>query len=168
MSKQILFCVETSSNAETDKVYIKETIYHYYSLENKTRIRFIFFEGKGNYKKKNILKQISDQVKQYSAIGSTHVIYCIDTDRYDADPAQVRELDEIKHYCEQQGYDLIWFCRDVEDVFWGEQIHKDDKTKMATKFRSSRQITHVDNQKLRCEDYTRHKSNILQILDKYL
>ena len=168
MSKQLLLCVETSSKAETDKVYISETISNYYTLGNNTRIRYICFEGKGNYKKSNIQKKISDQIKQYRAIGSTYVIYCIDTDRYDADPAHVRELDDIKNYCEQQGYDLIWFCRDVEDVFWGKQIHKDEKIKMAIKFRSSGQITNVEEQMLRGDDYTRHKSNILQVLDKYL
>lgn len=168
MSKQILFCVETNSKAETDLVYIRETISNYYDVGNNIRIRFIFFDGKGNYKKKDILKKISDQTRQYKAIGSTQVIYCIDTDRYDVDPAHMRELDEIKHYCEHQDYDLIWFCRDVEDVYWGKQIHKDEKTKMAAKFRSSRQILKVEDQKLRSEDYTRHKSNILQVLDKYL
>lgn len=168
MSKQLLFCVETSSKAETDIVYIRETISNYYDLGNNIRIRFICFEGKGNYKKKDILKKIAEQVKRYKAIGTSHVIYCIDTDRYDTDPVQLRELDEIKHYCEQQGYDLIWFCRDVEDVFWGEQIHKDEKTRMAIKFRSSRQIRNVEDQKLRCEDYARHKSNILHVLDKHL
>ena len=168
MSKQILFCVETTSKAETDKVYISETISNFYDLGNNIRIRFICFEGKGNYKKKDVLKRISDQTKQYKAIGPTYVIYCIDTDRYDADPSHMRELDEIKRYCKQQGYDLIWFCRDVEDVFWGEQIHKDEKTKMASKFRSSRQILNIEDKKLRSENYARHKSNILQVLDKYL
>ena len=168
MSKQLLFCVETNSKAETDLVYIRETISNYYDLGNNIRMRFIFFEGKGNYRKKDILKKIADQTKQYKVIGPTHVIYCIDTDRYDADPAHMRELVEIKQYCEQQGYDLIWFCRDVEDVFWGTQIHKDEKTRMAIKFRSSRQILSVEEQKLRSEDYARHKSNILQVLDRYL
>lgn len=168
MSKQILFCVETNSKSETDLVYIRETISNYYDLGNSIRIRFIFFEGKGNYKKKDILKKIADQTKQYKAIGPTHVIYCIDTDRYDADPAQMRELNEIKHYCEQQGYDLIWFCRDVEDVYWGKQIHKDEKTKAAAKFRSSKRIKSIADQNLRCEDYSRHRSNILQVLDRYL
>lgn len=168
MSKQLLFCVETNSKAETDKVYINETISDYYDIGNNIRIRFTFFEGKGNYKKKDVLKKITNQVRQHRSIGPTFVIYCIDTDRYDADPDHVRELNEIKQYCEQQGYDLIWFCRDVEDVFWGEQIHKDDKTSMASRFRSSRQIMNVEEQKLRGEEYTRHKSNILQVLDKHL
>lgn len=168
MSKQILFCVETNSKAETDLVYIRETISNFYDLGNNIRIRFIFFEGKGNYRKKDILRNIADQTKRYKAIGSTHVIYCIDTDRYDADPVHMRELDAIKQYCEQQGYDFIWFCRDVEDVFWGNQVHSDEKTKMAIKFRSSRQILKIEDKKLRCEDYARYKSNILLVLDKYL
>ena len=46
--------------------------------------------------------------------------------------------------------------------------HKDEKTRMAIKFRSSRQILNVEDQNLRGEDFARHKSNILQVLDKYL
>lgn len=75
MSKQILFCVETNPKAETDKVYISETISNYYEIGNNIRIRFICFEGKGNYRKKNILKKIADQTRQYKAIGPTHLSY---------------------------------------------------------------------------------------------
>ena len=65
MSKQLLFCVETNSKAETDKVYINETISNYYDLGNNTRIRFICFEGKGNYKKKDGYRRSVELSKQY-------------------------------------------------------------------------------------------------------
>lgn len=168
MSIQLLFCVETRQTAETDKIYIDETIANFYHLGNSVRKRYIFFKGKGNYNKQKVVKRINEQIRQFKDLGPTYVIYCIDTDRYDANPDQARELGKIQNYCEHNRYDLVWFCRDVEDVYWGEQVHNDDKTRMAARFRSGMRIKNISSENLKKEQYSRHMSNILIVLDKYL
>ena len=130
--------------------------------------RYIYLNGKSNYNKPKVMKEIASAVSGYSYIGKTHVIYCIDTDRYDSDPGQQAELKEISQFCKDNGYDLIWFCRDVEDVFWGEQVPNADKTRRAAQFRSSRRIEEIEDSRLKCSIYIRHYSNILKVLDEYI
>ena len=168
MSIQLLFCVETNQKAKTDTIYINETIAHYYRLGTSVKKSFIYLGGKNNYNKPGIIKQINRQIRQYARNGKTQVIYCIDTDKYDSDPVQRKELDEIASYCRDRGYELIWFCRDVEDVFWGGQIVKDEKVKRAAQFRTSKRINSIPETTLRQGTYTRHYSNILDVLDKYI
>lgn len=168
MSKQLLFCVETSQKAKTDQIYIEETINNYYCLGNDIRVRYIYLNGKSNYNKPGIVKTIESQIRQYSSNGPTTVFYCIDTDRYDSDSQQHRELAEIVDYCKDKDYELIWFCRDIEDVYWGEQISKDEKKKKAAQFRSGRKIREISEEMFMRSKYSRHYSNIIAILDKYM
>ena len=168
MGKQLLFCIETNKKTGTDSVYINETIDKYYVRENTISIKFIPLSGKSNYKKPGTLKEISSKRKQYSRNGETTVIYCIDTDKYDLESEQKILLDEIVRFCDDMGFELVLFCRDVEDVYWGEQVSKSDKVAMAGKFRSSRHIDNVPEEVLKSAKIRRHKSNILDVLDKVL
>ncbi len=168
MGKQILFCVETTRNAKTDSVYIDETIKRFYKITNGIRKRYIYLGGKNNYNKTSIRKDIEKQTKQYKPNGGTTVIYCIDTDKHDSDPEQKRELEKIILFCQDMGYEFVWFCRDVEDVYWGEQIPKDEKTRKAAQFRSGNRINDIPEASLCRKEYVRHYSNILEVLDKHL
>lgn len=168
MGKQLLFCVETSQKAATDTVYIEETIEHFFRIGNDVRKRYIYLSGKSNYNKASIHKKIETQKKQYSAIGPTVVIYFLDTDKYDSDPRQMQELKEIHKYCQENNYELVWFCRDIEDVFWDEQIPNDNKTAKAAQFRSSKRINNLNEARLKKTEYGRHYSNVLKVLEKHL
>lgn len=119
MSRQFLFCVETSKQAKTDNIYISETIKHYYQIGSDTRIRYIYLNGKSNYNKKDIRMDIEAQTALYRKNGETHVIYCIDTDRHDIDAGQLKEMRDIEEYCAKNGFEFVWFSRDIEDVYWG-------------------------------------------------
>lgn len=168
MGKQLLFCVETNQQTRTDQIYISETIKHYYRHRNDIKIHYIYLNGKGNYNKPGIVKSIAGYIRQYTPNGPTIVLYCIDTDRYDMDPQQQKELVEIVEYCKAKEYELIWFCRDIEDVYWGEQISNENKKKKAAQFRSGNHIRDITESTLRKHIYARHYSNILDVLDKHL
>ena len=45
------------------------------------------------------------------------VFYCIDTDLYESCYDHQKEFEDIKNFCAKNGYELIWFCHDVEEVF---------------------------------------------------
>ncbi len=168
MNKQIIFCLETNKRADTDWVYINETIKRFYRLSNKIHLEREYLNGKMNYNSKGILKDIAKKTKEYR-IGKTQVIYCIDVDDFENNQDHVHEFDEIHEFCSQNGYELIWFCHDVEDVFLGERIHNTEKTKSAATFRQRKRMDSVDEKMLRSVNCHKvHSSNILAILDGYL
>lgn len=168
MRKQILFCIETKKKAKTDKIYIDETIDRFYHLGSDIRKRFIYLDGKGNYNKPKVENEITLQTKKFGMDNPTIVIYCLDTDKHDSDPVQANELESVIKYCKAKGYEFVWFCRDVEDVYWGEQIPDSEKTQRAAQFKKGRKISEIKESNLRNNRKTRHKSNIMTILDKHL
>lgn len=65
--------------------------------------------GKSNYNSTKVAREIKKMTKDY-IIGETVVLYCIDTDAYESNADQAKELDVISSYCRNNGYELIWFC----------------------------------------------------------
>ena len=76
------------------------------------------------------------------------------------------ECSEITDYCNSNGYELIWFCHDIEEVYVGESINSSDKTKTANSFRKSKKIEEVGEMQLNRMDYASKVSNILRVLDQ--
>lgn len=77
-------------------------------------------------------------------------------------------MNEIGRFCEENGYDLIWFCHNVEDVFLGKKISDSQKVHEAGVFRRKRKIEEMDFHALSSDTKRGHTSNILNVLDKYL
>lgn len=168
MFKQIIFCMETNRRAATDWVYIGETIRRFYNVGNSVHLEKEFLDGKGNYNAKHVQKSIAKKTKEYE-IGDTYVVYCIDIDDFESNPNHVREFKEIQLFCQKNGYQLMWFCHDVEDVFWGKRIPKSEKTKAAELFRNKTSIDLLQESTLRSKNnHMIHSSNILNVLDPYL
>lgn len=166
VSRLILFCVESNASAQTDYMYVKETLKQFYKHSVKVTYRPIFMAGKTNYNSKSVLKQIKDASKGYR--GEVTVIYCIDTDDYDISYTDQKTLDDITQYCTQEkNHELVLFCRDVEDVFWGKQVNKGEKREFAIRFVSSKEIAKVKRHNLEQKKIIKKSSNILLVLDKY-
>ena len=83
------------------------------------------------------------------------------------DPEAKKLLDEIRDYCNRKGYELVLFCRAVEDVYWGRPVSGTEKTKMAKDFKKAKRISSVREDFLRKTVPTIHSSNILTVLDKF-
>lgn len=166
MGVQLIFCVETNKQADTDWVYIMEAIRFRYNLPPQISINKIYMETKSKYNSRKVLGEIEKRTKCYK--GKTKVIYCVDTDAYESNYGQKKEFDDIKSFCEKNNYDLIWFCHDVEEVFLGKQVEKSKKVKEASAFRSGRGIEHVQEEKLSATEIRNKCSNLLRVLDKYL
>lgn len=171
MRIQLIFCVEADGNSGTDWVYIKSVLYHYFVITNSIIIKPVFMGGKGNYRKQKVIKKIRDRVKTFDARnrdGKTIVLYCIDTDDLHKDSNRRREFEDISKYCDENGYELIWFCRDVEEVFWGERISGKEKLKYASKFRQDNRVEKVDVFNIESNKYAFRTSNILSVLERHL
>lgn len=167
MAVQIILCVETNKKADTDSIYISEVINHLYVMNNQIKISKVYMDSKSKYKSNRVLKEIEKKIKSF-IIGETIVIYCVDTDEYVKNIEHERELQDISQFCDEKGYDLIWFCHDVEDVFLGKKISDSQKVQEAGAFRRKRGIKEIDLNKLSSNVKGAHTSNILRILDKYL
>lgn len=167
MAIQMILCLETNKRANTDYIYIKETIDYLYLKSNQIKINIVYMNTKSKYCARDVLKEISRKTKDY-VHGDTKVVYCIDTDEYEKNTKQAKELDDIQQFCKGNGYDLIWFCHDVEEVFWGKKIPDSAKVQEADAFRRKKKIEEMSVKGLSSHTMKTCRSNILNVLDKYL
>lgn len=128
-------------------VYIHETINRFYQVDNQIKLQPIYMGAKNKYKSKEVLKEIENYQKKY-ILGNTVVIYCIDTDDYEKNPEQLKELQEIKKFCKLKSYELVWFCHEIEEVYFGKRISDSDKVKEAANFRRQKKIKDVKEEYL--------------------
>lgn len=166
---QLIICYESRSSADTDYIYIHEFITYFYSKYNrKFKVSKIPLKTKGNYNR--IERKIKDKIRAYQYTNKNekqYVIFCLDTDY------GIREAldynNKIIEYCEAKKFYLIWFHRDVEEVFLKRRVKDKDKTEEATKFSKNNLIQSIDINKLTSVDITStsyQKSNIKEVLDK--
>lgn len=106
MAIQMIICVETKKSADTDSIYILDTINRWYKVDNKVKISKINMNSKSRYNSKDVVREVTKRKKEF-VLGDTHIIYFIDTDQYDRNPEHERELKEISRYCEDNGFDLV-------------------------------------------------------------
>ena len=167
MAIQMIFCLETNKRANTDYIYIQETIDWLYQKSNQIKFSPVYMGTKTKYRSKDILKEIKQKTKEFT-IGQTKVIYCIDTDEYEKNPEHANAFRDINRFCEENSYDLIWFCHDVEEVFLSQKVQDSKKVEEAGAFKRKNGIQEIDMGRL-CGDVVRvHTSNILCVLDQYL
>lgn len=155
MGLQLIFVVETDKKCKSDWIYIKDTIDRFYQYDQ-AQVKFspVYMGGKGKYKNKE--KEISSLISQYAAGNKSRqskVILCFDCDDYDLKPEDADFLGNAKRYCEEKGYDFIWFCKDVERVYLGKKVDDSQKKKEAEIFKAKRLIDSVDKSKLVSDTY---------------
>ena len=161
--KALIFCVETNKQANTDWVYIRETLRRFYDT-NQIKYGRIYMGAKNKYKSRSVLTEIYEWKKIYKE--ELVVIYCIDTDRYESNPVHKKELDEISQYCRDKGYELVWFCHDIEEVYWGKSVKKKDKKDDSIRFAKTNSIDKIESKKL-CGKHMKAKySNIMTVLNR--
>ncbi len=162
--KYLLIIVETRKGAQTDDAYIRETIKKYYIGSYDFIPKFIYMESKSAYNSKKINHEIKEYVTYADVLG---IILCIDIDDYDTSTYDVNLNENIKKHCETKKYNLVWFCKNVEDVYYNTIVDKDKKVIKAKQFIQNKMINSVDEKYLRSKDYSNYHSNILNVLDKY-
>ena len=95
------------------------------------------------------------------------MMYFIDVDDYDISQETKKLYDEIKKYCDKNGYDFVFFDKDVEDVYLRNPVSDKEKVSKVADFKRKQLINNVDEKKLTVDSHKRHCSNILNVLDKY-
>jgi len=168
MGKLLIICVETNKQSKTDWVYINETIHRFFTLTPDISIKPIYMGGKTNYDNKKVRKEIQNYTNKFKKNGKIFVVYFIDTDNIDVDPDRSREFNTINTYCEEKHYGFVWFCRDIEEVYWGKRVSDSDKLQYASQFRKKRVINTISKEKLENNTVHKYKSNILSVLSRFL
>ena len=166
--RQVILCVETNKQANTDVGYIDAVIKQLYQIGTEIKLQYKYFNGKGGYNAPKLLKEIKKDIAALKGGSSSEVIYCIDTDKYDSD-AEVQKLNaDIENFCHQNGYGFIWFCRDVEEVFLHKAVDDSKKKEAVAKFKAGNDLGQATEQTLSASSMARKKSNMLLVLDKVL
>ncbi len=125
-------------------------------------------DGKGNYNQSFVTGKIKELRDRYSHLGESVVVYCFDTDDYDINQEHSVFLNKVEAYTRDNGYELVWFCHDVEEVFLGKRIPDCEKVREASAYARKHLIDKVQKSNLKSDSKTKFKSNIMIILDKYL
>ena len=171
MGVQLIFVVETNKKCNSDWIYIKETIEHFYLYDRiKVKLSVVYMDGRGNYSSNKKEREIKGYISQYRATSKTNkskVIYCFDCDEYINNPEDLKFLEKAKKYCDDHEAEFVWFCKDVEDVYLGKQVDRSEKTKEAVRFKKNNLIKKVDSKNLVAQTYKAKTSNIMKVLDRY-
>ena len=164
-NKYLLIIVETRKNANTDDAYIKETIRRFYPGPHDFIPKFIYMKSKSAFNSRDVGREIKEYVSLSNVIG---IVQCIDLDDYDISIADTKLNNKIEAHCQKEHYDLVWFCKNVEDVYYfNTEIEKNRKVNKAKQFVKNKKIEGVNEANLRSEAYSKRHSNILTVLDKY-
>lgn len=170
-NKQIILCVESSNKNSTDDKYIRALINHYYNLgENK--LSFVYMAGKHKYLHPTVVRRIKTLIKDYEAYadGESKVIYCFDKDLNYVDHRDSEFVNNVKRYCHNNGYDIVWFIRTIEEVMLGSKVAQKDKAKSVLNFIRNNQVNNLNFTNISCDNNVnaKRKSNILTVVNKYL
>ena len=170
MACQIILIVEADEQSRTDFIYINSILREYYKihLRNDIKISKVFMGGKSHYNQKKILQEIRKYIKDYSHIGDSHVVYCFDTDRFESKPEDKKLLEDEEVFCNTNEYDFVWFCHDIEEVFWGKSVPKNEKVSKVKKYLTQNQVKSLVLDNFRSSSMVRRKSNLLSVIERYL
>ncbi len=182
MRIQFVFCVETDEHCKSDQIYIKDTIERFFNYDNSmVKFSFVFMGGKGKYRTKSVVTKIKQNIKKFSlndngkkktqnksdAGSCSTVIYCFDCDDYDTDSTVSQFLEDVKQYCQDNQYEFVWFCKDIERVYVGKKIADSEKKRRAERFKRKNEISSVQKEALTAERYGQNRSNLLRVLSQF-
>ena len=166
-SKQLIFVTESNQQSKSDYMYIRAFIERFFVVDQNVRIVPIYMNGKGNFNSQTVEKKIGTAVKEYIN-GESIVVYCYDTDSINSDPYHQEFDKQINDYCQEKKYKIVYFCRDIEEVFVGKIIGKNEKKITAERFLRSRNIEKIDPEKFKSVKKKEKTSNLYLVLSDIL
>lgn len=158
-----LFCVETSKKAKTDYQYIRRMI-EFCDTKMDAVYRPIYLDTKTKFNDKGIIQRINKEKKDF--VGKVFVVYCIDLDDYNTETRDREIFKRIEKYCEKNNYKLIYFVRDIEEVFLGKRIEGNKKVKHALKFYRDGVIDDQLLNRLNRNDKRNMTSNLMDVFEE--
>lgn len=174
---QLIIVVEADKISKTDYIYINKYLNRFFVIGNDDKISPVYMGGKDNYKARRVEIEIERLSRNYRAQheknGLSIVLLCVDTDDLacgvDAKENESK-MSEIVNYCKLNDYEIVWFCRDTEEVFLNRRVTKKEKKLLAERFKNT-DLDKLNIENLRMADYGICKagtSNLDLVLNKYL
>lgn len=157
--RQLIFVLEANSSSRTDYFYVKKCLDSVYG-ERAFKLTSIYAGCKSKLFQQE--KRILDFERRYE--GKTNVVVVSDIDENDELQNQ-----KLVDYCKRNSFKLVWMNLDIEDVFWGKKVKKNEKEALARKYLGCYERM-IQEAKLRNADpfSERHSSNLLTIIDSCL
>lgn len=156
---QVIFICEGKSDYE----YLKK-ILEYLNQDKKIKIAKVLLNGKTNYNKKNVIKEINKLVKLYISNGESKIIYVIDTDDINLSSYDKKLFEEIEEYTKANNYELIFFNRNIEEVI-NSSADLRDKHNEARRYNINKFIS-LDKKLLKARSPNiKNTSNILIVIN---
>ena len=168
MSIQLIIAVEANKESKSDYRYIDPFIKRYFKIGT-NKISYVYMGSKMNYSDKGINKQITSLINSYKRTGESHVIYCFDTDDFSVSPDhQENEKKNKKDLFHNS--DIVWFNRDIEEVFINSRLENSEKKSKSIDFLAKGLIKFVSYQLFKYEDdfVGKQRSNLGVVISKYL
>ena len=167
---QLILVVETSKEEKSDTIYINDVLKKFFDLSD-INVQWEYLGGKTNYNNKKIENKIKNLTKMFKSnvSGKTTTIYFIDTDSTETEYKRGSFFYNLQEYVKERGYELVWFCKNIENVF----LHKDpnyidNKTEAAMQFVYDNRIDSIDKNALSKVAIELNCSNILVVLSKHI
>lgn len=174
---QLIFVVETSSDDKTDNIYLRTVLNHFFTTKSKeygceVNTQTIFLNGKQHYKDKKVLSNIANQTRMFASYNDnaiTKTIFIIDTDSTNKAYEVGSFFYNVQQFCLEHDFELVWFCKNAENVFLGKEVDQiENKTEAAKSFAKNNEIEKLDINCLSKSEIEYKCSNILSIIGKYL
>ena len=132
-----MFVVETVVTCQSDEYYLthfikKSGFFDHNSWKNAS-IQFVYLNGKTNYKSNEIQKEIANKWNGFAS-KNKQLFFVFD---YDRDTRKDKQLNQnIISYCQSFVIpnEIIWFKKDIENIFIGRTVKDKDKNNTAIEF----------------------------------
>lgn len=162
---QLIFVLETNKQCDSDWLYIKEAIRHYYVIDNTSvKLSVVYMESKTRFNHRKVLKEIENLKRKYS-YGKSVVIYCVDTDKYMSDPNDLALTNKIKDFCTDNQFEFVFFREDIKQVFLDKSVSSNTKKKEAVSFVRNGSINDISRNKFLSNKMLRGHSNLFSVID---
>lgn len=168
MSIQLIIAVEANKESRSDYRYIDPFIKRYFKIGT-NKISYVYMGSKMNYSDKGINAQINSLINSYRKTGKSHVIYCFDTDDFSVSPEHQVNDEKIKKDLVHDS-DIVWFNRDIEEVFINSRLENAEKKSKSIDFLAKGLIKSVSYKLFTYEDdfVGKRRSNLGVVISKYL
>jgi K+ transporter len=166
---QFILCVETNKIDLSDKIYVNAILDYVYKLNisNKHKKTYVYLGSKYNYNNRSILKEIRSNEQKYP--GRSILIYFFDKDKFTSNPRDLRFIKEIEEYTSKVNCEVVWFVKDIENVFLGKSVSDKNKVDESIRFKKNNLVLSLKLENLEKEDpMSAGESNLLTVFDKYL
>lgn len=165
----VIQCFESDPQSRTDNMYVKSVLEQHYKHFHKIKFAPIYMGSKHVYKSRKTLRNIGTIRNQVSPNDTVHVVYFLDKDQHLSSFEDAEFVRQAESFANQNGYHIVWFVKQIEDVFLTSPVKSSEKVARARRTLRSIHSNGYHHYQLRIPNPQQPgESNMLLILDQLL